>query len=88
MTGAITREQLAAILFRYAKQKGYDVSKSVELTGFVDAAQVGNYATEAMQWAVANGFIQGSANKLSPKSTASRAQVATILMRFMALYAK
>ena len=88
MTGAITREQLAAILFRYAKQKGYDVSKSVELNGFVDAAQVSNYATEAMRWAVANGLIQGSANKLSPKATASRAQVATILMRFMELYAK
>ena len=87
MTGAITREQLAAILFRYAKQKGYDVSRSVELNGFVDAAQVSNYATEAMQWAVANGLIQGSNNKLSPKATASRAQVATILMRFMALYA-
>ena len=88
MTGAITREQLAAILFRYAKQKGYDVSRSVELNGFVDAAQVSNYATEAVQWAVANGLIQGSSNKLSPKATASRAQVATILMRFMELYAK
>ena len=41
-----------------------------------------------MQWAVANGLIQGSNNKLSPKATASRAQVATILMRFMELYAK
>ena len=88
MTGAITREQLAAILFRYAKQKGYDVSKSVELNGFVDANTVSGYATEAMQWAVANGLIQGSNNKLSPKATASRAQVATILMRFMELYAK
>ena len=88
MTGAITREQLAAILFRYAKQKGYDVSKSVELNGFSDAAQVSGYATDAMRWAVANGLIQGSSNKLSPKATASRAQVATILMRFMELYAK
>ena len=88
MTGAITREQLAAILFRYAKQKGYDVSKSVELNGFADANTVSGYATDAMRWAVANGLIQGSANKLSPKDTASRAQVATILMRFMELYAK
>ena len=88
MTGAITREQLAAILFRYAKQKGYDVSKSVELNGFEDANTVSTYATDAMRWAVASGLIQGSANKLSPKSTASRAQVATILMRFMELYAK
>ena len=88
MTGAVTREQLAAILFRYAKQKGYDVSKSVELNGFSDAAQVSGYATDAMRWAVANGLIQGSSNNLSPKATASRAQVATILMRFLELYAK
>ena len=88
MTGAITREQLAAILFRYAKQKGYDVSKSADLNGFADANTVSTYATEAMRWAVANGLIQGSSNKLSPKATASRAQVATILMRFMELYAK
>ena len=88
MTGAITREQLAAILFRYAKQKGCDVSKSVELNGFADANTVSAYATDAMRWAVANGLIQGSNSKLNPKATASRAQVATILMRFMELYAK
>ena len=88
MTGAITREQLAAILFRYAKQKGCDVSKSVELNGFADANTVSTYATDAMRWAVASGLIQGSNSKLNPKATASRAQVATILMRFMELYAK
>ena len=88
MTGAITREQLAAILFRYAKQKGYDVSKSVELNGFEDANTVSTYATDAMRWAVASGLIQGSNSKLNPKGTATRAQVATILMRFMELYAK
>ena len=88
MTGDITREQLAAILYRYAKQKGYDVTKSAALTGFSDAGTVSSYATEAMQWAVANGLIQGSGNQLSPKATASRAQVATILMRFMELYTK
>ena len=88
MTGAITREQLAAILFRYAKQKGYDISKSADLNGFADANTVSTYATDAMRWAVANGLIQGSDSKLSPKATASRAQVATILMRFMELYAK
>ena len=88
MTGAITREQLAAILFRYAKQKGYDVGKSVELNGFEDANTVSGYATDAMRWAVASGLIQGSNSKLNPKGTATRAQVATILMRFLALYAK
>ena len=88
MTGAITREQLAAILFRYAKQKGYDISKSADLNGFADANTVSAYATDAMRWAVANGLIQGSNSKLNPKGTATRAQVATILMRFMELYAK
>ena len=88
MTGAITREQLAAILFRYAKQKGYDISKSADLNGFADANTVSTYATDAMRWAVANGLIQGSNSKLNPKGSATRAQVATILMRFMELYAK
>ena len=88
MTGAITREQFAAILYRYAKQKGYDISKSADLNGFADANTVSAYATDAMRWAVANGLIQGSNSKLNPKGTATRAQVATILMRFMELYAK
>ena len=88
MTGAITREQLAAILFRYAKQKGYDISKSADLNGFADANTVSAYATDAMRWAVASGLIQGSDSKLNPKGSATRAQVATILMRFMELYAK
>ena len=88
MIGSITREQLAAILYRYAKQKGYDVSKSADLNGFADANTVSTYATDAMRWAVANGLIQGSNSKLNPKGTATRAQVATILMRFMELYAK
>lgn len=88
MTGAVTREQLAAILYRYAKQKGYDVTKSAALTSFTDADTASSYAVEAVQWAVASGLIQGSGSRLSPKATASRAQVATILMRFMELYAK
>ena len=67
MTGAITREQLAAILFRYAKQKGYDVGKSVELNGFEDANTVSTYATDAMRWAVASGLIQGSNSKSQPE---------------------
>ena len=88
MTGAVTREQLAAILYRYAKQKGHDVTKSAALTSFTDADTASSYAVEAVQWAVASGLIQGSGSRLSPKATASRAQVATILMRFMELYAK
>ena len=88
MPGVITREQLATILYRYAKQKGYDVSKSAALTGFSDADKVSGYASEAMQWAVAEGLLQGSNGKLNPQGSATRAQVATILMRFMEKIAK
>ena len=88
MPGVITREQLATILYRYAKQKGYDVSKSAALTGFSDADKVSGYAAEAMQWAVAEGLLQGSNGKLDPQGSATRAQVATILMRFMEKIAK
>lgn len=88
MPGVITREQLATILYRYAKQKGYDVSKSAALTAFSDADKVSGYASEAMQWAVAEGLLQGSNGKLNPQGSATRAQVATILMRFMEKFAK
>ena len=88
MPGVITREQLATILYRYAKQKGYDVSKSAALTGFSDADKVSGYAFDAMQWAVAEGLLQGSNGKLNPQGSATRAQVATILMRFMQKYEK
>ena len=88
MPGVITREQLATILYRYAKQKGYDVSKSAALTAFSDADKVSGYASEAMQWAVAEGLLQGSNGKLDPQGSATRAQVATILMRFMEKFAK
>ena len=88
MEGATTREQLAAMLYRYAKRKGYDVSRSAELSGYTDAASVSTYAVDAMRWAVAEGLIQGMGGKLSPQATATRAQVATILMRFMKLYTK
>lgn len=88
MPGVITREQLATILYRYAKQKGYDVSKSAALTAYSDAGKVSGYAAEAMQWAVAEGLLQGSNGKLNPQGSATRAQVATILMRFMEKIAK
>ena len=88
MPGVITREQLATILYRYAKQKGYDVSKSAALTAFSDADKVSGYAAEAMQWAVAEGLLQGSNGKLNPQGSATRAQVATILMRFMEKFEK
>ena len=88
MTGKITREQLAAMLYRYAKMKGYDVSASASLSGYTDASGVSGWAKEAMQWAVGSGLIQGSGNALTPQANASRAQIATILMRFAQSIAK
>ena len=87
--GVITREQMAAILYRYAQHKGYDVTAKADLSVFTDAAQVSTYATDAMAWANASGLISGtSATTLSPAGTATRAQVATILMRFCENIAK
>ena len=79
----ITREQLATILFRYAQAKGYDVSPRADLSGFPDAGDILPYAREAMAWAVAEGLLQGfEDDTLRPQGNATRAQIATILMRF------
>ncbi len=79
---AITREQLAAILMNYAAYKGEDVSNRVSLATYTD--QPSTWAQEAMQWAVAEGLISGVTNdQLQPQSSATRAQVAAILQRFL-----
>lgn len=82
-TGRITREQMAAILFRYANGKGIDTSKRGALTGFPDGNQVASWAMDAVQWTVAAEIIGGSDGKLLPQGDATRAQVAAILMRFI-----
>lgn len=80
---SITREQLASILYRYAQMKGYDVTEKADLTGYADSAAISGYAVEAMQWANANGIVNGmTATTLAPQGTATRAQVATMLMNF------
>ena len=79
----LTRQQLVTILYRYAETKGYDVSASADLSGYPDADQVQDYAQPAMAWAVAENIIQGMEDgTLKPAGNASRAQIATILMRF------
>lgn len=82
---SITREQLATILYRYYKSKGYDVSAQAELTDFPDAKDVSAFAKDAMRWAVEEGIITGVASNgetnLKPKGTATRAMVATMLQR-------
>ena len=77
----ITREQLAAILYRYAKYKGLDVSVKGDLGRFLDAPSVSLYASDAMSWAVGTGLIAGLDGALQPGGNAGRAQVAVILQR-------
>lgn len=80
---ALTREQLAAILYRYADAMGYDVSSSRSHTLYADAAAVSDYAQAAVDWSVAEGFLKGKdGRKLCPKSAATRAEMAVILTRF------
>lgn len=80
----ITREQIAAIIYRYAQYKGYDVSAQADLDGFEDSQQISNYAKTPMSWANATGLITGmTATTLAPQGNATRAQIATVLMRFI-----
>ena len=81
--GNITREQMATILYRYAKKKGIDTSKRGDLSGFPDGGKVESWAKDAVQWTVAEKIIGGSDGYLLPQGNATRAQVATILMRFI-----
>ena len=85
--GNITREQMAAILYRYAQKKGFDTSKKGNLNAFSDHNKVSSYATDAIAWAVGEGIIGGSDGKLDPQGNATRAQVSTILMRFIEKFA-
>ena len=79
----ITREQLAAILYRYAQYKGYDTAASADLSRYTDLGQLSEWAQEAMAWANSEGIISGtSAVTLAPKDSATRAQVAALIMRF------
>ena len=84
----ITREQLAAILYRYADLKGYDISDSADLSSFSDTASVSKYAVPALEWACGAGIVKGNDGRLLPKSTGSRAEAAVMLMRFMETCAK
>lgn len=86
-SGFVTREQTAEILYNYAHSKGYDVSARADLTAFPDAASVSGWAEEALSWANAAGLINGTVRDgqtiLDPQGSASRAQVAMILMNYV-----
>lgn len=85
MDASLTREQLATMLYRYAQSKGYDTTQGgMAIREYADFEQISDYAVEAMTWAVNTGLISGtSTTTLSPQGLATRAQVATILMRFI-----
>ena len=84
----VTREQMAAILYRYAQYKQYGTTASAGLNGFSDAAKVSTYAKAPLSWAVAEKLVNGSEGKLLPTGNAIRAQVAAILHRFVENVAK
>lgn len=82
----VTREQIAAILYRYSEKAGKDVTQKADLSAFPDAADVSKWAADALAWANANGYISGTKEGesvyLRPQQDATRAQVASILMRY------
>ena len=82
---SITREQMATILYRYAESNGADTTAGTKLDSYPDSGKVSTWAEAAMQWAVAEGIINGSDGMLLPQGNATRAQVATILYRSMDL---
>lgn len=91
---AVTREQMATLLYRFAGYKGYDVGigEDTDILRFVDGAAVGGYAVPAMRWACGSGLMTGAQRDggmaLAPRDTATRAQTATLLMRFQSAFAK
>jgi hypothetical protein len=85
----VTRQQLVAILYRYANFKGLDTSARGDLTVYGDADMVGSYAVEAMQWAVGSGVMNGTLEKeLAPHAGTTRAQQAALLTRWCKNFAK
>lgn len=85
----VTREQIATMLFRYAQYLGRDVSGRASLDKFHDGDQVSDWAKEAMQWAVKLGIFQGDdTGALNPKNNATRAEVATLMQRIVAMIVK
>lgn len=80
----VTREQMAAIFYRYANYKNYDTKTQGDLSGFTDASSVSSYASDAVKWAVGKGIVSGmSDGTLQPQSNASREQTASIMQRFV-----
>ena len=83
---SITREELAVMLYRFAQYMDYDTSGRAELNGFSDADRVSPWAAEAISWAAEIGLMKGSEGQISPTGDATRAEVATMIMRFISLH--
>ena len=80
----ITREQMAAMLLRYSDYKDYDTAQRNDLSGYADANSISTWALEALQWANSKGLITGrKADHLVPQGDTTRAETATILMRYL-----
>ncbi len=80
----LTREQMATVLYRYSQFKGYDVSAKSNLAGYNDISEISDWALDAMRWANSNGLIVGrSPSILAPKGTATRAEIATVIKRYL-----
>ena len=80
----ITREQMVVMLYNYAKYLGMDTAAAADMTQFTDGAKVSAWALDAVRWAVAEGYLSGMGNgTLAPQGTATRAEIASVFMRFM-----
>ena len=86
----INREQMAVMMYRYASYKGYESDESADISGYADAGKVSAFAKDAMEWAVGNGIISGKneGTILDPQGNATRAECATIIMRFIEKFEK
>ncbi len=81
---SVTRQEMAAMLYRYAKATGMDTTATASLNGFKDSAKVADWATDAMKWAVGSGLMKGNDdNTINPMGTATRAEVATVIVRLL-----
>ena len=83
--GLVTREQMAVMLYRMAAYLGLDTAVQGGLSGFSDSGEVSSWAEAALAWAVGADILQGEDGRLMPQGTASRAEIAAVLMRFDAL---
>ena len=84
----LTRQEIAVMLYNYATWRGIDTSERGDLSGMSDSDQISEWALDAMSWNVAKGIFIGTGESIKPLDTTNRAEVATVLMRFDALFSQ